>query len=469
MKFTKKQLIYFIVGLVFGIAIAIIPPPTGLEVQAMRVVGILVCAIVFWAGQVFHEAVTAIMMCVAFIVLGKLPVTTAFSAFSGTTYWLLVAAFGLGAAIKACGLLERVAVILLKLFPKTYRGQVLGLLTVTTVTSPFVPSKAAKCTVLSPLTRGMSEAMNYPNEGKQATGFFLAYYSAICFSPTMFITASVTTAALVGMYSEGIQAEYGMLKWALCSLPFVIPFFIANYLYISNKYKPEGGQKLDVSFLEEREKELGPWTREQKTMGIIMLVTVLSWVLKGVTGIPEYATALLALCASLIFNILPVKQWRTNVAWESLIFIACSVGLGTVLPYVNITVWLSETVGPYTTSFFSNPFLLIAGLALLTIIVRFLILSEIGYLSVFTALLIPLGISAGINPWVIGFILNAFVVGWFLPYQSSVYLTALYGAGEGWVTVKDTTRYCYVYCAMALVCMYIAYFVWQFTGIWSMV
>ena len=182
---------------------------------------------------------------------------------------------------------------------------------------------------------------------------------------------------------------------------------------------------------------------------------------------PEYATALIALCATLIFGILPVKQWRNNVAWESLIFIACSVGLGTVLPHVNITTWLSEAVGPYTVGFFSNPFLLIAGLAVLTLLVRFLILSEIGYLSVFTALLIPLGISAGINPWIIGFILNAFVIGWFLPYQSSVYLTAIYAAGEGWVTIKDTTKYCYVYCIIGLVCMYIAYFLWNLMGIWS--
>ena len=320
---------------------------------------------------------------------------------------------------------------------------------------------------LSPLTRGISEAMGYKNEGKEATGLFLAYYSAICFSPAMFITASVTTAALVGMYSAEIQAEYTMVKWALCSLPFIVPFFIGNYLYISNRYKPASGQKLDVSFLEERQKALGPWKREEKIMGVIMILTVLSWVLKSVTNIPEYATALIALCATLIFGILPVKQWRNNVAWESLIFIACSVGLGTVLPHVNITTWLSEAVGPYTVGFFSNPFLLIAGLAVLTLLVRFLILSEIGYLSVFTALLIPLGISAGINPWIIGFILNAFVIGWFLPYQSSVYLTAIYAAGEGWVTIKDTTKYCYVYCIIGLVCMYIAYFLWNLMGIWS--
>ena len=103
MKFTKKQLIYLMVGLILGIAIALIPAPSGLEVQAMRVIGILVCAIVWWAGQVFHEAVTPILMCVAFVIFGKVPIEVSFSAFSGSTYWLLVAAFGLLLGLAAAG------------------------------------------------------------------------------------------------------------------------------------------------------------------------------------------------------------------------------------------------------------------------------------------------------------------------------------------------------------------------------
>lgn len=466
MKFKKKQVIYLIIGLILGIAIMLIPAPTGLEPSAMKVIGILVCAIIWWAGACFPEVVTALLMSVAYIVIAKVPATTSFSAFSGTTFWLLVAAFGLGAAIKACGLLERVSLLLLKVFPKSYRGQVFGLMAVTTLVSPFVPSKAAKCTVISPLTRGISDAMGYKNESKQATGLFLAFYVAICFAPAMFTTASITTAALVGMLPEAVQAEYTMVKWALCAVPFIIPFFILNYFYISKAYNPEGNKKYDMTFVEDRLKELGPWTQKEKAMGVIMVITVLLWVTKGLHGMGEYAVTIMAVCACVVCDILPVKNFRTNIAWETLIFIACSISIGSVLTSVGITPWLAETVGPYTSSFFGNPFLLIIGLALVTILVRFLILSEIGFLTVFTALFIPLGTAAGINPWIIGFIMNAFVIGWFLPYQSSVYLTALYSPGEGWVTTKATTRYCFIYCALALISCFVAYFAWQAMGIW---
>ena len=63
--------------------------------------------------------------------------------------------------------------------------------------------------------------------------------------------------------------------------------------------------------------------------------------------------------------------------------------------------------------------------------------------------------------------MNAFVIVWFLPYQSSVYLTAIHSAGDGWVTEGATTKYCFVYCAIALAASYVAYFAWQAMGIWG--
>ncbi len=467
MEFSVKKIVFLAIAVVAGVGLAIIPPPEGLEVSSMQVLGILLAAVVLWAGQVFPEAATAIIMSVLFIVVAKVPIDTSLSAFSGTTFWLLVAAFGLGAAIKECGLLERISILLLRLFPKSYKGQVLGLSAVTTITSPVIPSKAAKCSILSPLTRGISEAMGYKNEGKEATGLFLSYYSAICYSPAMFITASVTTAALVGMYSPEIQAQYTMVVWALYAAPWLILMFLGNYFYISRRYRPASGNKLDVSFLDQRLADLGPWTKKEKIMGVVMILTILMWVFKSQLGIPEYAAALFALVAALVFDILPIKKWRSNVAWDSLIFIGCAVSLSTVLPAVGVTDWLVAVVGPYTAMFFANPFLMIAGLAVLTLAVRFLILSEIGYLSVFTAFLFPLAIAAGVNPWIVGFIMNAFVIAWFLPYQSSVYLTAIHSAGDGWVTEKATTMYCFVYCGIALIASFLSYFAWQAMGIWG--
>ena len=161
MKVNLKNLIIIIVALAAGTGVALITPPEGLTTDSMRVLGILLAAVILWAGNMFPEAAVAMVMSSLFVILGHLKIDVAFSAFSGTTFWLLVAAFGMGAAVKECGLLERLSLLLLRLFPKSYNGQIIGLAAVTTITAPIIPSKAAKCSVLSPLVRGMSDAMGY--------------------------------------------------------------------------------------------------------------------------------------------------------------------------------------------------------------------------------------------------------------------------------------------------------------------
>lgn len=473
-----KKWIFLAAALAVGFGISFIPQPDSLtdvikelkvpfEGNAMAVLGVLAAAIVLWAGQVFHETVTALLMSTMFVVLAGIDIKTSLSAFSGTTMWLLIAAFGLGAAIKECGLLYRISIHLLKLFPLSYRGQVMGLMVVTTVTAPFVPSKAAKTTVLGPLTRGISDVAGYKPHSKPAMGLFNAFYGPTCSSASLFITASVTTFALVGLFSEEIQAEYGFLKWALSALPWFIPLFAMMFFYIAWRFRPTEKSELTADFLAGKIKELGAWTRNEIIMCAIMVVTVVAWSTKEWTALDEWAVAVIALCAALIFGVLPMIKFRTEVAWESLIFIGCAVSLAAVLPAAGINKWLVVILGERSKGIFDNPFLLIIGLAIVMILGRFLILSEIAALTVFMAFFVPLADAAGINPWIIGFILNAFVVVYFLPYQSAVFLSAVYASGEDWVEPRKAARFSFTYTAFALVACFIAYFIWNnVMGIW---
>ena len=120
-----KKLAFAIAGIVIGVAICFIPAPEGLTPESMRVIGVLVWAIIFWVGGVLPEAVTAMLMSVLFIVVsgGLVSVAKSFSAFAGSTIWLVIAAIALGVSVKACGLLERISLLLLKLFPKNFFGQ----------------------------------------------------------------------------------------------------------------------------------------------------------------------------------------------------------------------------------------------------------------------------------------------------------------------------------------------------------
>ena len=74
-----------------------------------------------------------------------------FGAFSGSTVWLVIMVFALSAGIGKSGLLNRIAIAILSVFPPSYTGAVVAMMCTGTVLSPLIPSVNAKVNILIPL------------------------------------------------------------------------------------------------------------------------------------------------------------------------------------------------------------------------------------------------------------------------------------------------------------------------------
>lgn len=476
-KIDAKKLVLGIVGVVVGLVIAFIPAPEGLTQDAMHVVGILVWAIFFWIGKVLPEAVTAMVMSTLFVILGgkEVTMTQAFNAFSGSTIWLVIGAIGIGICMKQCGLLERISLMLLKLFPKTFFGRSLGLFISTFIVGPFIPSTMAKTGILSPIVRGISENAGYEDESKPATGLFMAYWASLKSCSTMFITASVVSVALVGMLPADVAAEFGIARWALCAIPVVLPALILMFIYIVLCYGKGQGKKSNEQaaadggatkdYITTRLAEMGSWSKQEIIMAIIVVVVVIVWLTKGMTGIPEWAATLVALALGFLFKIVDIKTFRTQTSWETIIFVGCAISIANVFSAAGINTWLTAALGPVTSGFFGNPFLLVIGVAVFTYLVRFVIVSESGFLAIATAVLFPLALSAGVNPWIVAVALNAFTNTFQIPYQSSLLIGTVGVMGEGFIKYSETSKFNIVFCVALLIGCLIAVPIWMGMGI----
>ncbi len=471
-----KKLVFAIVGIVAGVAICFVPAPEGLTPESMRVIGVLVWAIIFWIGNVLPEAVTAMLMSVLFIVVsgGLVGVGKSFSAFAGSTIWLVIAAIALGVSVKACGLLERVSLLLLKLFPKNFFGQSLGLMLSTFVVGPFVPSTMAKTGILTTVARGITESAGYEVGGKQSNGLFLSYWNGLKSCSTMFITASVVSAALVGMLPEDVAAEYGIAKWALMAIPTMVVFFVITFAYIQFAYGDRTKKSAEekkasadaiTDYIKGRLAELGSWKVQEKIVAAIIVVTVILWLTKSYHGIAEWIITCFAMTACFVFKIIDIKTFKTGVPWEVIIFVGCAISIGSVLPEVGIIDWLMAVIGPMTESFFANPFLMVVGVAVFAYLVRFVIVSESGFLAVATALLFPLALSAGINPWVVAFVLNAITNTFQLPYQSSLLIGTAGVGGTDFVKYGEASKFNVVFCLAYVVGFLVSVPFWLATGV----
>ena len=476
MELPTKKIIGGITGVVLGAGFILACPDVGLSQQGVRCLGILIGAIAWWVAGVLPEYATGFVMVVLFAVVGGIGTTTSLSGFASETWWLLVGAFGLGAGMKLSGLMERMARAVVRTFPNTFAAQVAGLVVASSVIGPLVPSLSAKVTMLEPMAMSIGDALGYERFSKPMQGLFLAVFTSIRNIGLLAISASIVGYAFLATFPTDVQAQFDMLHWAIAALPWFVIATIANYVTLVALYRPtsetgknEPESSGDISQATapppSTKTTPNPMSRHEKQMCVIILAAVALWATQPLHGIGPHVVALAGFACTVACGILGARGMREAISWESLIFIGTTFGLSAVFAEAGIQDWLVNVTAPAFAALSENPFMFVLGIGLLTVAMRFLIVSEVAYLNIVMPFLVPLALSVGVSPWVVAFAMYACISPWFLIYQNSVYLPALYSVDGKMVRHADVAKYCFIYLAICLAGLAISVPYWQWMGL----
>lgn len=154
------------------------------------------------------------------------------------------------------GLLKRISLCVLHLFPASFAGQVWGLIASGTVISPLIPSINAKATLSTPIALSISDELDMERKKAGACGLFGACYVGFVLAGHMFMSGSFTHYVLVGM----LPPEYRgvtWLDWLLWSLPWGLVMLVGMGLYIIWAYKPSKSVRLTKDNVAEQIRNLG--------------------------------------------------------------------------------------------------------------------------------------------------------------------------------------------------------------------
>lgn len=462
-------------GVALAFAIALAMPSEMLGTQGTYVFAILCGAIVWWICGVLPEFITAILMSLLFVLVANVRPQTVFSFFSTGLFWLFVGAYSIGLGMRETGLLARMALAIVSKFPSSFAAQVMGFFACGTIVSPLIPSMAAKLSLLVPLSMEVSEMLGYKNKGREANGLFLAVFTGVLNTCPLVISASVIGYALYGLYPADIQAQFGFFGWFVAALPWFVPMTALNLVSIILLYRPRKTrdsvrtQKANsVDGLREelmrRRAQLGPMSSAEKRMVIISLATVLFWMTESIHGIDAWIVAVGSLVAMSACGIVNSRNF-SQLGWSSLIFIGIVLGLGDVFTEAGISDWIVATLAPSLAELAANPFLFMAGIALVTVASRFILVSQTAFINIFMVFAIPIATSVGINPWVVGMASLVAINPWFVKYQNPVYLAAYYSMEGKMVKHGSMAAYCVLYTLLALVSLMIAVPFWLAMGL----
>ena len=137
----------------------------------------------------------------------------------------------------------------------------------------------------------------------------------------------------------------------------------------------------------------------EKQMSVIILTAVTLWATQPLHGIEPHIVALVGFALAIALGIVKKQDLMKGIAWKALAFIGIAFGLSAVFAEAGIQDWLVGIVGPTFETLAGNPFVLVAGIGLLTTAMRFVIVSEVACLNIAMPFFVPLALAAGINPW----------------------------------------------------------------------
>jgi DASS family divalent anion:Na+ symporter len=462
---SRKKLLQALIGAVIFIAVKLLPCPEALTPQAMTYIAVFLCAMFFLVVDIIPDYLVTILTLSAFIILGVSDLKSTFAPFAQSTVWLLIGAFGIGAAVSKSGLLKRFALMTMRLFPENYRGQVLALLSTGTVIGPLIPSGNVKCTILAPFAVSMNREIGFEKSSKGAAGLFSAMFIPTGVTAHGFYSGSVLVFITLSVLPDGIKSGFTWLSWFQAAFVWMFATLILSYCAIMLLYKPQSEGKISKGFAQARLEELGPMAKVEKQSVVVLSLTLIAWMTERLHGVDSGIVAIMSLAVFCILGIVDRPTFRGGIAWDSIIFIGGIMSVSAQLTALKIDKWISSILSPVIQPLVSNIFLFIPILCAFVYLVRFVVISQTAVLAIFYAILAPLTTAAGMNPWVLSFSIMCASCVWNLSFHNTMFLSALAATKGEMVVHKDVMPMSVAYMVINIAALMLSILPWKLFGL----
>jgi DASS family divalent anion:Na+ symporter len=378
----------------------------------------------------------------------------------------MIGALGLGAGVARSGLLRRSTLLMLKLLPPTFAGQTLALVATGAIFCPAIPSVIAKVSIAGKFIPQLARGMGFTARSRARGGLFLAMYLGFVLAAPMYLTATSTNMTLVELLPKSEEAYMTWGRWLLAAAPASLVAVVLGYFAMLAMFRPESAVTSDRSAVEAELRALGPLTPSERITLWVLVLAVVLWITESLHHQKPATVALAGLLVLLATGVVDKRSFHQDIGWSSLLFIAVILNLGTVFPALGIDKYLGAQVLPLLGPLAQNTYVFVLLLMLLTIALRFVIVSINALLTILFLVLMPVAQSVGISGWALGMIIHfASHCIFFMAYQNVVFTLGVEAAeGEG-IALKDGALYSAVFTAITIVAVLLRVPYWRWLGL----
>jgi len=405
----------------------------------------------------------ALISCVFLILFEITNFSGAFSGFSNSTAWLTLSFYMLCTGLTNSGFLKRLALHMLKIFPRSYLGQVAAFLSTVAVLCPLIPSATAKAGILSPLACEIGEQSGYERHSKPVIGLWSIAAVGCFYLSCAFISGSAQCAVMMGFM--GITVTWG--QWALAALPWFITGLVLLFLFcaIFCAPKDDRGKQLPTDFFDKKIESLGKPGSKEIYGAVVLAIDVIFWLTESLHGIPALYVIIISDAVLAAGGLLSPQEVSSKGNWTLVIFIATLLGFAGFMSTTGLSSVVSQLLGPIVSPIISNPYIFIPCICILSIVLRYAIVSQLCAMTILNAIFLPLLPAHGISVFV--FVFSSFLSGghWNVPYANPLMMGVVGFAGEDHITYQDAKYASYVFNIICVVGCTVSVPLWQRMGL----
>lgn len=327
-------------------------------------------AILTWAFDLIQYAVVAIFLPVLYIIFGLSDVSIAFSGWLSTSTWITLGGLLFGSAFLRSGLAKRIAYKMISLTKGDFKGIVIALMLTCLIITPAIPSVMGKVVLMMPITIEICNALSLKKGDKTAAALVMVVFFAL-WSPKMaFPTASTDAILATGILVDSYHYDITWLGWAKDML---VPALLWTFVSVGLVFflRPSN-VKLDKKERLEKYHNLGPMSKQEKKLAVMMLLVVILFATEQIHGIaPAYILVVISfICFIPQVDLLDSTEFK-KVDFSVVFFLAGVVSMGAVASEIGITRSIVDAIQPLLSG--HSNFILSMSLYVFSIAMNFLL------------------------------------------------------------------------------------------------
>ena len=381
---------------------------------------IFAATVVMWVFELVDEFVPGLFAVLVTLALGLAPTKVVLGGFASDGFFMAMSILGLGTVVVLSGLSFRFLLWLLRYLPNTTAGHNIGLLLTGALLTPIVPSINARAVLLAPFLVDMVETVKFEFHGKAATRLAIAAFTGATLFSACFMTSRSVNFVIFGLLSPQQQDHFQWLYWVFASAGAAITMLLIYFIAVAIAFPSRESSRLSKAQIDVQLSLLGRIKNREWAAIAGILVFAVGVITTSLHNIKPPWMGMAILYSLLLFGSLSKSEFREKTDWPSLIYLGTLIGILNVFSYFGLDRWIGVHLSVLG-DVMRTDFNVFVAILFSTIVAMRFVIPNTATIALCATVFMPLASHAGINPWVIGFILLLLGDLWLLPYQCPHY------------------------------------------------